>query len=435
MNVKNLILKLKGYPIDLANKKLKEIQFLCNNDVMSYQDKMKWEIFNFHCKNNLPYFEFIGSKKLDNWLDIPILTKRDIQLPLEKRLSNGYTINNSHIHNTSGSTGVPFYFAKDKFSHALSWALIIDRFGWHNIKNGNDLQARFYGIPLNGKKFFFEKIKDFIFSRVRFPVFDLSDYTLDNYINRFKKTKFMYINGYTSSLVVMAKYCIKKGIVLKNTCPTLLSVFPTSEVCDEIDRKIIEKGFGIPVFNEYGAAELDLIGFEDIHNDMLLTNETLLVEILDENNKPVDCGDEGRVIITSFFNKAMPFIRYELGDKAVLKQTMKNSYQIIDNISGRTNDFAILPSGKKSAGLTFYYISKKILENGGFLKEFIIKQNSIDHFHYEYVAERELNDSEKNQIINAMDIYLEKGLKISFERKEKIERTKAGKLKHFFSNI
>jgi hypothetical protein len=71
MNIKNLILKLKGYPIDLANKKLKEIQFLCNNDVVSYQDKMKWEIFNFHCKNNLPYFEFIGSKKVDNkWCNL-----------------------------------------------------------------------------------------------------------------------------------------------------------------------------------------------------------------------------------------------------------------------------------------------------------------------------------------------------------------------------
>ncbi len=435
MNLAHKILKLRGFPIDLANKKLKEIQILCKNDLASYQHEMKWKIFNFHIKNNSPYYKFIGSKQINRWLDIPILTKKDIQLPIEKRLSKGYTINNSHIHNTSGSTGLPFYFAKDKFSHALSWALIFDRYGRHNIINGKDLQARFYGIPLDSKKYLLEKIKDFIFSRIRFPVFDLSDKKLAYYINVFKRKKFIYINGYTSSLVLMAKFCIKNRITLKNLCPTLLATFPTSEVCDKIDREILEKGFGIPVFNEYGAAELDLIGFEDNKQNMLLTNETILVEILDNNNNPVDNGKEGRVVVTSFFNKAMPFIRYELGDKAILKNTKKDSYNIIDNVTGRINDFAILPSGKKSAGLTFYYISKKILESGGFLKEFIIKQNSINSFHYEYVADRQLNESEKNKIKEAMNVYLEKGLNITFERKKKIQRTGSGKLKHFFSNF
>ena len=218
-------------------------------------------------------------------------------------------------------------------------------------------------------------------------------------------------------------------------CPTLKAAFTTSEVCDDIDRKIMEEGFGVSVVNEYGAAELDLIAFEDKDFDWLVNYETLVVEILDDDNKPVKTGEEGKVVITSLYNKAMPFIRYELGDRAILSDRKKGPYQIIQKVVGRTNDIAILPSGKKSPGLTFYYISKSLLEGGDFMKEFIIKQTAIDHFHFEYVAERPINDGEKAQVLEAMNTYLEPGLHASFEKKEQIERTKAGKLKHFFSEL
>ena len=117
------------------------------------------------------------------------MKKSDIQAPLNDRISDGYSAKNSHIHNTSGSTGTPFYFAKDKFCHALSWALIYNRFNWHGIKNGYDLQARFYGIPKDFIKNTKEKLKDFFSSRIRFSVFDLSDRVLESYLKMFKKTQ------------------------------------------------------------------------------------------------------------------------------------------------------------------------------------------------------------------------------------------------------
>jgi phenylacetate-CoA ligase len=104
-------------------------------------------------------------------------------------------------------------------------------------------------------------------------------------------------------------------------------------------------------------------------------------------------------------------------------------------VNGRVNDIAILPSGKKSPGLTFYYISKSLLEQGGVIKEFIIRQTAVDLFVFEYVAERPLNSEEKYRVQKAMDMYLEPGLKAVFEHKETINRTKAGKLKHFHSDL
>ena len=131
----------------------------------------------------------------------------------------------------------------------------------------------------------------------------------------------------------------------------------------------------------------------------------------------------------------MPFIRYELGDRAILSEKVKNGNRILDRVVGRTNDIIKLPSGKVSPGLTFYYISKKLLESGGRIKEFIIIQKSINTFLFKYVANEELSAFEKMEIQRAMDLYLEPGLNCEFIKCDIIERTKAGKLKHFFSEL
>lgn len=435
INLFDISLRLQNFPIAAARKELRLIQQNFAENPLAHQDKKKWEIYNHHLKNNKAYQNFVANKTINGWEDIPVLKKTDIQAPLRERLTDGYNSKNIHLHNTSGSSGTPFYFAKDKFCHAMTWAINYDRFAWHNVQIGKDIQGRFYGIPLSKSKYYKEKIKDILAARIRFPVFDLSDRILEKYLKTFSKREINYLNGYTSSLVLFAKYLKQKKVILKNVCPGLKAAFATSEICDDIDRQIMEEGFGVKVVNEYGAAELDLIAFEDKNFDWLINYETLFVEILDDNNQATLPGEEGNVVITSLFNKAMPFIRYQLGDRAICSARIKGPYKILQHVVGRTNDIAVLPSGKKSPGLTFYYISKSLLEGGDFMKEFIIKQTAINHFHFEYVADREISDKEKKQVYAAMNTYLEPGLEASFSKKISIERTKAGKLKHFFSEL
>ena len=166
-----------------------------------------------------------------------------------------------------------------------------------------------------------------------------------------------------------------------------------------------------------------------------MNSETLFVEILDENNRVVPNGTSGRIVITSLFNKAHPFIRYDIGDIGILDEKSTLKKPILKKLIGRTNDIALLPSGKKSPGLTFYYVTKSIIEDDGNVKEFIIKQTKVDAFEIEYVSETELNLAQIQKIEKAITIYLESGLKFSFSRKEKLERNKNGKLKQFISLI
>lgn len=432
LGIFDLTLQLNRFPIRKAKRTLLKINNYTPLEKTAFINSQKQNIVAFHIANN-PFYSSLVSKAPQNWNDLPVLNKKNLQIPLIERLSNGYSPSNCYVNKTSGSSGTPFVFAKDKYCHALTWASNFMRFGWHNINLNTAYQARFYGIPMEflaNKK---ERLKDFVSNRYRFPIFDLSDVVLEKITADFKNKKFEYINGYTSAIVMFAKYLKEKNLVLKDICPTLKTCIVTSEMLFEDDKQLLESQFGIPIVNEYGASELDLIAFENQTKEWVINSDTLFVEILDEQNKALPYGQEGRIVITSLFNKAHPFIRYDIGDIGVLDEKSTLDKPILKKLIGRTNDIAILPSGKKAPGLTFYYITKSIIEDSGNVKEFVIKQTKIDRFEIEYVSNSILQLKELELITQAINGYLEPGLHFTFTRKETLERTNRGKLKQFSS--
>ncbi len=435
MKLFDLSLKLAGFPIKEAQKHFAEILKIPENEYEEYINSKKSEIVQFHLENNAFYRDLCKNKNTENWNDLPVLTKADLQQPLSKRLSDGFTEKNVFVNKTSGSSGTPFIFAKDKFSHALTWASIIHRFDWFGINFNHSYQARFYGIPLDfigNKK---ERIKDVLSNRFRFTVFDLSDKVLEKVLVKFQHKKFDYINGYTSSIVLFAKFLQQRNLILNSICPTLKCCVVTSEMLFEEDKTLLEKQFGIPVVNEYGASELDLIAFQNTKGEWQLNSETIYIEILDDENRILPNGKEGRVVITSIYNKANPFIRYDIGDIGIIDEKSTSKKAILKKLVGRTSDIAILPSGKKSPGLTFYYVTKSIIEDDGNVKEFVVKQTKIDTFEIEYASEKILSDKQIETIKFAISKYLEPGLQFNFIHKEKLERSKSGKLKQFVSLV
>ena len=418
-----------------AKAELQKIVAFSETELEVFVANKKVEIVHFHLQNNPFYKDLVGNTTFTNWEDLPILNKKNLQKPLKERLSEGYSAKNSYINKTSGSSGTPFIFAKDKYCHTLTWASNMYRFGWYEIDFNTSYQARFYGIPMNfigNKK---ERFKDFLSHRFRFSIFDLSDAVLEGFLNHFRTKKFDYINGYTSSIVLFAKFLQKKNIVLSAICPSLKVCMVTSEMLFEEDKLLLEKQFGIPIVNEYGASELDLIAFQNKEGEWQVNSETLFMEILDENNRVVPNGTSGRIVITSLFNKAHPFIRYDIGDLGILDEKSTLQKPILKQLIGRTNDVAILPSGKKSPGLTFYYVTKSIIEDDGNVKEFLIKQTKIDTFEIEYVSETELNLEQIEKIKKAIEQYLEPNLNFIFIRKKSLERSNRGKLKQFKSML
>ena len=277
-----------------------------------------------------------------------------------------------------------------------------------------------------------KKIKDFVMNRDRFSIYDLSDKVLGVYLNRFKRIKYEYIYGYTNSLVLFARFLIKNKIILSEVCPSLKCCITTSEILTSHDKEILIQGFGVKIINEYGTSECGQLAMEDCKGKWLLSDETTYFEIIKNSH-----NDHGKIVVTDLDNKAMPFIRYNIGDIGKISNyNSKNGLnRELVSLYGRENDIIYLPSGKISPGFTLYYVSRGILESSGILKEYRIRQTKINEFIFEVVTDEPLKQSVKNDIKNELELYLEPGLDIIFNRVEAIKQDSSRKFKHFISEL
>ena len=416
-------MRIAGYDINAASKKLVHLKNLSSVKRNHWRITKKWQIAQFHFENNSIYKRKVGNYFPDSWNDLPVMHKYDYQNKIERLLSNGFNKKNIYLANTSGSSGHPFHFAKDKKTHALTWAFIVSRYKDLGIDH-NDLEARFYGIPLEPKAYYLEKLKDTFLKRKRFSVFDLSPQRFIKFIKEFNNNNYKYIYGYTNAIVLFARYIIETDLKFKQICNSLKLIILTSEVCTQEDRAILKNAFGVPVISEYGASEFGYIGFEKAPGKWEVVNDLVYLE-----------NDiEGNILITDLHNKAFPFIKYKIGDVGDV-YTDSEGTQHIENLKGRTSDNIILPSGKISPGLTFYYISRSILEKTNFLQEFIIKQIELDYFIFDIVSKRAIDDDISLEIKDKMDKYLEPGLRFDLNRVNFIKRPNSGKIKHFYSML
>ena len=420
------ILKLKRYPYDRALNDLDHVQSMSISDLKSWQDEQKWDIAKYHYHNN-PFYRSIIGNLPESWIEIPSIDKSHLTngKDIFSLLSDEYRYKRKlYISNTSGSSGHPFYFAKDKYAHARTWAYIDRRYSDLGLSL-SDKQARFYGIPLNFKSYVTEKTKDYLMNRVRFPVMDLSDGSINKMIEQFKKYSFIYIYGYAQSLVFFINYLSRNNINIKEICPTLRVIISTSEMLSIDEKENMESITNLPVYNEYGASET---GY------MATWNQKGYWDSCDENIY-IEVDSNGELLVTDLFNRAMPFIRYRIGDMAELDVSNRNRTKII-NLLGRTNDLIKLPSGKKAAGLTFYYISRSLLESSNIkIHEFIIRQTALDAFSFDIVSEDKIT---KKNIIDINDDairYLEPGITIDINQVDSIVRPEGRKIQHFYSEI
>ena len=431
MNWFNWSLERQGYPLKQAEKDLAHLSGMDAEAFVVYQRRAKQDIVAHHLQHTPYYQKIVGRNPNPAWDELPIMTKADLQAPLKDRLSQHFTPSRVHQHKTSGSSGHPFVFGKDRYCHARSWALIKRLYLDHDLRIGQDLEARFYGIPLGSIGYYKERLKDALAARYRFVIFDLSDQRLEQILHAFSKKPFVFINGYTSSIVRFAQYVHDRKLILKNVCPSLKACIVTSEMLFDQDKDLLAVAFGVPILNEYGASELGVIAFAHQQGRFEVQQHNLFLELLDDDHKPVPNGVQGRIVVTDLYNKAHPLIRYDIGDLAIAHADSTPERPVISKLVGRTNDMARLADGKVIPGLTFYYVTKAVIDQQSPVKEFVVEQNDYDRFTIVYVGERPLNHLEELTIKKAMERYAGAGLVLDFQRCNVLDRSRRGKLKQF----
>ena len=135
--------------------------------------------------------------------------------------------------------------------------------------------------------------------------------------------------------VLFALYCERWGIRL----PSLRFVLASYEFVSSAHRRILERVFGVPVFNLYGSTETGHLLMETARGEMRPSLETALLEVLN-----LDAHGIGELTITTLTNEFMPLIRYRIGD---LVERQERPYHTNYVVQGRAADAFVAPDGKR----------------------------------------------------------------------------------------
>ena len=116
-------------------------------------------------------------------------------------------------------------------------------------------------------------------------------------------------------------------------------------------RDFIYERLGARVAGLYSCQEIGTIACEcEAVPHYHVAAENAFVEIVDENGREVAPGELGRVVVTGFYNYAMPFIRYDLGDLASAGEATcrcGRALPVITRIIGRTRNAFVFRDGAR----------------------------------------------------------------------------------------
>ena len=119
-------------------------------------------------------------------------------------------------------------------------------------------------------------------------------------------------------------------------------VLCSSEMLRPEEAKELREFFGAPVALEYGAMEFGPVAYTHPERDGLYVMDDLLVEAIPTEEEYVF-----RLLVTSLYPRAVPMIRYDIGDQVeIYDPNFKGGIiQRFDEILGRQNDIITFPDG------------------------------------------------------------------------------------------
>jgi phenylacetate-coenzyme A ligase PaaK-like adenylate-forming protein len=105
--------------------------------------------------------------------------------------------------------------------------------------------------------------------------------------------------------VVFALYCERHHVRI----PSLAFIVCTYEYVSVVHRGILQRVFGVPVFDLYGSTETGHLLMEDAAGQMRPSLQTALLELINTDELGI-----AELVVTTLSNDLMPLIRYRIGD-------------------------------------------------------------------------------------------------------------------------
>lgn len=275
-----------------------------------------------HCKNYVPYYR-------DRWKDgmpvgidaleqYPILSRRDLasnfDLLAANRLPPGQSAFGESF--TSGSTGEPVRVRTTNMTELWLRTLYLRELEWGRFDTTKTFAAIRYYHP---------KVARELAGGIKMPTLDARfgflktspAYIMDVHtdpaiqLEWLAQVKADYLVSYPSNLLALSH--------LNNQRAEPVRFFRIRSLSEELtadDARAIQMSFHSFVTNSYSSYESGPIATTCTKGMMHVHEENVHIEIVDDQGRPRGCAQEGRVLVTTLQNFAMPLVRYDIGDRA-----------------------------------------------------------------------------------------------------------------------
>ena len=373
-------------------------------------------------------------RSIEDLQKLPILTKEIIQSDQKDFIPHNLKEQKYANRSTAGSTGHPLQYRNSNDDKSLGFAILYANWGYAGYKLG-DKVAVIAGsslTPSTGSKLI-DNMKAFVMNTNNFSAFDLNEKYMDKIVIALNKFKPRFLSGYASSTYLFAKHIKDKNLKIDFNPK---GVFATAEVLFDYQRELIGDVFSCHVFDQYGLNDGGISAYEcDVHKGLHIDMIRSITEVVDGDGNQLEGGKEGKIIATSLYNYAMPFLRYDTGDLGILSGVRCDCGRdtpLLEKIIGRVSDYIYTPGGTKIHGEFFSHIFWEF----SWVKQFQIIQNELDKVVVRIVP------NNKNKIINddlnrIKELILKRteSMQIVIELVDEIETTKAGKWKFIIKEV
>ena len=372
-------------------------------------------------------------KKIEDINKIPIVRKKVLRtISSNELVSTNYHIQTLKEHRTSGSTGEPWKYyinnVEDEWRKSIymranimcgqkirdDWVVVTSP---HHFGDTTNLQ-KIMGI-------FAQKYVS-VFDEVKKQIKMISNYRPD------------VLDGYSGSLYLLAKEV--QHSVIKSIRPRI--IFGSADFIDSSSKRLIEKAFEAPFYDQFGCGEVDRTAWQCKERDKYhIDVDSVIMQFVDENGDEVSPGETGEIVYTSLFNYAQPFIRYainDLGEPSADECSCDIKLPLMSVVEGRKDAYIVLPGGRLLSPMGFWSIMRTYNYSDLIDKFQVIQQseNKINIFLKEAphkidvdIKETLISHVNTNLNINNMPIELEVYLV------DDIPLDKSGKLRSVISHV
>ena len=327
-----------NYYLDFKKSENLSISALEENQINNFKS-----IFSF-AKKSVPYYSNLFTKlklqesdfnSLSDLEKLPILTKEIIRANYNDFFPKNY--NKKFVSgSTGGSTGAALKYRMSIDDYSRGIALLYRGLGYGGYTPGDKIAILAGGSLVKNQSSITSRINYAVLNYKKFSSYGIDTSDLESYYNTLKQWQPKFLRGYASSLALLAEYCLKHDKKIE-----FQSVFSTAEMLLPTQRKLIKNAFKTKVYNNYGLNDGGVSAYESgDENEFIIDTERSILEVVADNDTKNVFDKTGRIVATSLYNYAFPFIRYDTGDYGTQRISNTNQQRkILTDLKGRTTDY------------------------------------------------------------------------------------------------